>query len=347
MEYDATGAEDSNPLLSLVNVLLYHRWFIGSLAAAGAVIGLLAGLLSTRVFVSSATFLPQASDGSLAGLALAASQFGVRLPNTQNSGWGPPVYVELLRSRVLLQPIAQDTLTVPEKEGEKVAVVDLLKVKEPNPSLRLDKTILALRRVIQSQESKALNGVQLTVTTPWPSVSASIAQRLVDGVSRFNLETRKSQASAERRFVEARVQEVERSLREAEDRLQLFMQRNRTLAGSPQLGFERDRLQREVSLRQQLYTTLLQSFEEARVREVRDTPVITILEAPQIPVIPSARRSALKAALGLMGGCMLGVVLAFLLQGLRLAKRESSGTTREFFRLVNEITPGFLRRYLP
>src|SRR2546426_756151 len=107
--------------------------------------------------------------------------------------------------------------------GRRVAVMDLLAVKTSKPEERIDRTVIALGEVVKARELKTLNAVEVTVTTRWPSVSLAIANRLVSGVQRFNVETRKSQAGAERQFVEARAEEAQRALREAEDRLQVFL----------------------------------------------------------------------------------------------------------------------------
>ena len=71
-----------------------------------------------------------------------------------------------------------------------------------------------------------------------------------------------------------------------------------------------------MNLRQQVYTTLVQSFEQARISEVRDTPVITVLQAPFLPPADD-RRLVLFAALGIVLGGMAGVVLAFVVEALR------------------------------
>jgi uncharacterized protein involved in exopolysaccharide biosynthesis len=308
----------------------------------GAAIGLATGLLTTRVYMSSAKFLPQVPEGSASGLALVANQFGIRVPSS-GSGWSAPVYVELLRSRALLEPVALDTVVVAEEGGRRVALMDLLHVDAATPEQRADRAVRAVGEIVKSREVRTLGAVEITVTTRWPSVSLALAERLVRGVNQFNVETRKSQAAAERQFVEAQAVEAERALREAEDRLQGFLQRNREVS-SPQLAFEHDRLQRQVALRQQTYTSLVQNREEARIREVRDTPVITVLEAPRLPVMSEPRRSVLRGFLGGVVGVMLGALIAFLAQAVSLAQRHRGGDAQEFFNLVEEVTPRFLRR---
>ncbi|HJQ54931.1 MAG TPA: hypothetical protein VJ825_13920 [Gemmatimonadaceae bacterium] len=330
--------------LSIATLLLRSRRTIMALGFGGAAIGLVLGLLTPRTYTSGATFVPQTNEANASALALAASQMGVRLP-TQNSSWGPAVYVELLRSWALLEPLARETMVVPEEGDKRIPLMDLLKVKASNPQRRLELTVRRLSSIISAREVKALGGVELRVTTKWPSVSFAIAQQLVDGVNRFNLEKRKSQATAERQFVEAQTTDAERALRDAEDQLQEFLQRNRmTTSISSEVAFQKDRLQREVGLRQQLYTTLAQSRAEARSREVRDTPVITVLEEPRLPVVPESRRVALKTVLGGLLGGLVGMLIAFLSQGLAGARKTPDETAQEFFRLMEEATPRILRR---
>ena len=126
-----------------------------------------------------------------------------------------------------LEPIALDTVEVAEEEGRHVALMDLLEIREAlTPERRADRADRALRRIVTASEVKTLGAVKVSVTSRWPSVSVALAEQLVRGVKRFNLETRKSQA-AERQFVEVQAAEGERALRGAEDRLQVFLQRNR------------------------------------------------------------------------------------------------------------------------
>ncbi len=84
--------EDEISVFSLASVLVRWRWTIVALGVFGGVLGLARGLTSPKVYKSTATFIPQGSEGGVSGLALAASQFGIRVPSGGDA-WGPPVYV--------------------------------------------------------------------------------------------------------------------------------------------------------------------------------------------------------------------------------------------------------------
>jgi uncharacterized protein involved in exopolysaccharide biosynthesis len=341
-----SSSEDALSLLAVGSALLRYRRTIIVLALLGMGAGLAASLLARRIYSASATFIPEESSGDMtSGLALAASQFGIKVP-TGDNGWGTPVYAELLKTRALLEPIAADTLQVPEEGGRRIAVMDLLKIKGSTPALRLERAVRALRRRVSVVEDKKLGGVRLSATTPWPSVSYMVASQLVSGVNQFNLESRKTQAGAERRFVETQALQAERELTEAENRLQDFLQRNRGIgiAGSPELSLMRERLQRDVSFRRESYSSLVKSREEAKISEVRNTPVITVIEQPRVPVLAEPRHTVGKTALGGLAGAVLGIAIAFLANGFAGARTAPSDEAREFFHLVDEATPRFLRR---
>jgi hypothetical protein len=334
--------DDALSLLALGSVLLRRRRLIYTCALAGLAGGLALALLPPRVYRSSAVFQPQAAESRAANFAAMASRFGLPTPSGDGE-WNAPVYVELLRMRSMLEPLARDTLVVAELGERATAVTDLLGVKAPSQAQRVDRAVRELRRIIRSREINNIGAVEVTATTRWPSVSLALVQRLVHGVDRFNVDTRRSQAAEERAFVALQVQEAKQALQQAEHRLLEFMQSNRAIAGSPELSFEHDRLQREVSQRQQVYTMLIQSLEEARIKEVRDTPVITVLEPPRLAHEPQSRGLMLKAMLGLLSGGVLAALGAFLVFGVSHACRAQDGDALEFLALVKDAAPRFKR----
>lgn len=340
-ETGETGETDRISLLALGSVVLRWRRTIIVFGLLGGILGLTRGLSSARVYKSSATFIPQGV--SEAGVSSIASQFGLRMPSS-SGGWGPPVYVELLRSRVLLEPLATDTIMVVEEGRRRVALVDLLKINAPTEQQRIDYAVRKLAQIVRVDEDRKIDAVKVSVTTEWPSVSFTIVDKLVNSVNEFNLETRKSQATAERQFVDQQAAQAERALRDAENRARAFIEANRAITGSASLSLERDRLERDVALHQQLYTSLLQNREEARIREVRDTPVITVIEKPRVPVIGEARNSVRKAIIGGVTWGILAVLLAFLVDGVGALRRSQSREAREFFRLIDQATPALLKR---
>jgi len=302
----------------------------------GIALSLAIALLRRTTYTTTFSFLPQATqDQSRAGLASLAGQFGISLGAVSGAEQSSQLYADLLMTRGVLGPIAVDSFSVSTDSAARVPLAEFLRVGSGTPPVVADKTLRALRkRVITTSVATSTTGiVTVKVSTPSGYVSLAIAQRLLTGLTQFNLNTRQSQARAERRFTEGRLEDARTSLRGAEDDLQRFLQTNRQ-SESPALAFQRDRLQREVALRQQIVTALAQQYEENRIREVRDTPVITVIEAPTLAARPDARLRALILVLGTAAAFFVGVLTVLVRE--TWIRERTSGRDPALAGLVNE-----------
>ena len=303
------ATDESVSLLWLLAVLVRDRRIILSCMAAGIALGLAVALLRPRSYTTTFSFIPQSSqDQSRAGLAGLAQQFGISVGDLASGTPSPQLYADLLGTRAVLEPIAKDSFAV-GPDNRRKPLAEILGVGDDEPAVLVEKTLRALRKnVIGTAVATRTGMVSAQVRTRSPYVSLQIAERLLDGLSHFNLITRQSQAREERRFTEGRLEAARASLRAAEDALQRFLQVNRELAESPALLFQRDRLQREVALQQQVVTSLAQRYEENRIREVRDTPVMTIIDTPSLAARPDSRFIGLILLLGAVAGSCVGVL---------------------------------------
>ena len=306
----------------LGTTLLRSRWRIARWTILGAVLAALTVVTKPALFRASASFAPQGNDQSRAGLASLAGQFGLSLPSTGQT-LSPDYYARLLRSRSLLRRIAADTFVVAELGGRRVPFVELFEIDDPSPLRREDTAVLQLGQIVSASVVKTTGIVELSAATRWRSVSLAIVDALVAGVNEFNQRSRQVQAASERKFVEGRLAIADADLRSAENRLEAFLRGNRQFSNSPELALQRDRLQREVGQRQQVYTTLAQSYEEVRIREVRDTPVITVIEPPSAPALPEPRGRSKVVLLGIMLGGFIGMMIV--LTSDMMARRRASG----------------------
>lgn len=305
------GDPDRVSPFRLLAVVLRHRVRMLRLALVAALVTVVVTLVLPRTWTVSASFIPQArrAPSNLAGIA---AQFGVAIPVSDPSQT-PPFYVDLLKSREILGKIVDTSYTFGTPEGPVTAnVMDYLWIWEQDSARRREDGIWALRkRVIPTFDLKT-GVVDLQVSVRYPELALQITQHVLEELNRFNLVTRQSQAASEKTFTATRLAEVERALRAAEDALQHFLERNRDYRNSPLLTFEQDRLARRVSEQQELYSSLSQAYEQAKIEEVRDTPVFTILEEPELPARPDRRYMAVKALLALILGGAAGLGLGLL-----------------------------------
>jgi uncharacterized protein involved in exopolysaccharide biosynthesis len=323
-------------MFALGTPLVRNRWRIARWTLAGT---LIAGLLvfeRPALYLASASFYPQGSESLRPGLLSSLGQFGINLPSGTPSQ-SSEFYQVLLRSRVLFEAVARDTLIVEERAGARVPFLDFFEI-EGSESARIDHAVELLSGIVATPTPpRNTSLVLLTAATEWPSVSLFIVEALLDGLNTFNKNVVQGQAGAERTFVEERLRIATGALRDAEDDLEGFLQNNRQYDGSPELVFQADRLQRSIALQQEVYTTLTQRLEEVRVREVRDNPVISMVDQPFVPSLPEPRGRGVFVALGFLTGGFLGSLLGLLSDVMRRLRLEKDEEMEEFSQALREV----------
>jgi uncharacterized protein involved in exopolysaccharide biosynthesis len=241
-----------------------------------------------------------------------AQQFGFVV----GSGGGersPQFYADLVTSGEILREVVTRRFSQsPTDDGsDEVDLITYYEVVGESDEERIEKAIGALSRDVSKGTNRDTGIVSFSVTTSDPILSWGVAALILELVNDFDLTTRRSQASAERLFSGGRLAQLTIELQGAEDSLKKFLLDNRLFGNSPSLQFEHDRLQRAVGMRQELVTSLAQAFESARIEEVRNTPVITLIAPPRVPALRDPRERVRTVLVGIVMGMVLGVFLAF------------------------------------
>lgn len=316
--------EERRSLLELLTILVRHRRTLIALPLITALSALVFSLLLPRQYTVESRFVPEATGGQSARLAGLAAQFGVDIGGGENLE-SVDFYAELLESHDLLRSVVLTSFQVQTPSGGTRTgnLVELLEAKGDNEEVRTRNAVEELAELVVVRPDPAAKLVTLRTSAPWPSLAVAVNQRLLELLSEFNLERRQSRAAAERAFLESRVAEAEEDLRNAEAALERFLSENRRYAESPQLTFEYGRLERRVSLLQQLYVSLAQGYEQARVDEVRNTPVITIIDQPRGPARKTAPNVPMNVLLGLVLGGFLALTIVLVREGIQSARRRS------------------------
>lgn len=325
-------------LVSLINMVLRRRALVvwSALIVAFVFTGML--LIGPRSWTTTASFFPQGkrAGGNLSALA---AQFGVPV-GTGDANESPSFYADLVKSRAILSTVIDSGVTVPSRG--KVDLAQEYRINDSTRALRREMAIRKLGDHVGVATNVKTGVVTMRVSSESAELSASISKRLLELLNKFNLETRRGQASAERKFTEDRLALVRKDLRAAEDAKQGFLQLNRVIE-SPQLQFQQDRLERGIREQFELYTNLLKAYEQAKIDEVRDTPVITVVERPEPAARPDSRGVAARGIASLIAGFVLGAALALLLESFSAPANERNAEQDEFQRLGRATLRDLLR----
>jgi len=196
--------------------------------------------------------------------------------------------------------------------ADSAPLLDIIKVRggQGDPRRRLERVIKRLEDDISVSADIKTNLVTLDVDLQWPELSAQVANRTMDLVDAFNQQQRVTRAQAKRRFVEERLGEAQAEMQRAEDRHRAFREQNRVYRTSPTLVAEDEQLSRQVELATDLYTTLRREYETARINEVNDAPMITVVDTAVAPARPRWPRPVPLVVIALMAAGLVGLVTA-------------------------------------
>jgi uncharacterized protein involved in exopolysaccharide biosynthesis len=346
------GGGDATGLLRAANMLIRNRRPLILLPLVTGGVAAALALASPRSYEAAASFVPNgAGEGASAQIGSIAAQLGMSLVTSQ-PGQSPAFYGELLQTRGILHDAVQTRYRV--RDGSRVVTGNLVHfyglddpdtapAAGPSPA---EAAIEALKRSVSTSVSPETGVVQVKVVAEQPALAEAIAGRLIALTEDFDQNKRRTQASARRVFSEARLNESRAELRAAEGRLQGFVSHNRMFSQSALQMLEYNRLQQELLLRQQVYAALAQAYEQARIDEVKNTPVITVLESPQGAARPLSRGVVPQTGFGVLLGLAIAISLALVREKARLAASTRSPELDEFVRLRAQV-PRPLRWLVP
>lgn len=324
-------------LVTLLNVLLRHLRLLIVVPVVAVLLAVALWLVKGQDYVAASALKPQAVASNASRLAGLAAQFGISsIPGSESES--PEFYAALLTSSDLLRATAQTEYVFATDESRedttRGTLLDIYPLDEEMPAAdQLRNAVDRLRGQVSAGSDLSSGLVRLRTRAEWPELAVQINRRMIDLLHEFNVARRQTQASAEREFIESRMAEAEAEYLDAESKLRAFLESNRAITASPQLMFEQNRLQRRVTLREQIYSSLAESYEQARIDEVRNTPVVTVVDRPE----GSARKAppgllVLMAVAGVLG-LLAGTALAALLESMQRSQAESPREFAEFERL--------------
>lgn len=285
-------------------------------------------LLLTPKYEAWTSFVPETQSRGTSipvGFGNLASQFGLALGGGGASS--PRFYAEVLKSRTLRDQLlgTRFAMPLPAAPTDSASLLDILEIHDPIETTQLRAGRLWLGGATTIRVENATSIVTVRVESRSATVAAQVANMFVSLLNQFNLETRQSGAQDRRRFIEERVSGAEGELRDAEDQLQVFLEQNRQFQGSPELNFQYERLQRQVAIKQEVLTTLRRSYEEARIQEVNDAPVITVIDKAVPPDVRSSPKRRRMVLVGFVLGGLLAVLGAFALENIQRSLSDKEG----------------------
>ena len=268
--------------------------------------------------------LPQnnTSSSSFAGLA---SQFGINVPTqSQTDLSSPSLLPELLRSDVFAEKLLEEKFYTKEKDNESTLLSILTKQEQFNQYNReafiAKGTSLVKSMIVFSQDK--LSGIStLQVKASEPQFARDLANVILFELEKINLYYKNTAVNEKLKFIEIRINSVQKELNNSEKQLKRFREQNQQLS-SPSLQLESERLNREVEVQKGIYLTLKQQFELAKIDEIQQASVLQILDKPKIPLDPMNKNLVISTIISASLGLFLSIFIGFFRSYIRYSNKN-------------------------
>lgn len=327
-------------LPAMFKLLLQRRRWI--FAAVGIVALAAAAIMITTPnrYTSKAVILPSGKSDKFSTLrAMAGLAGGLDFSDDNSSNLFPVI----LQSNLVLDSVlAREYAFTFNGQSMRMTLAEYIGRDKPELSRR------ALTGMTSISTGTRTGEITLAVECEYPELSQKVVAEYLGQLERFNLYSRRSEASERVRYLAREVQAQEKALRTAEDSLEVYQSRNRNWAmtSSPPLLKELTRLKRDTEAKTQTYAYLLQEYEIARLDAQKDMPVVRILDQASLPTVKSGPHRTITVLGASAVAFMLAVIAIFGIDLVRQVRRQSNPESRrELSDLVAASFPRSRRLY--
>ena len=129
--------------------------------------------------------------------------------------------------------------------------------------------------------------IELTVTMPDPVAAAAVTQKAVDILTAYITDYKISKVKLNLKFIQGRYNDAKEQFIKSQNALAKFRDENMNINLASARSQEQ-RLQAEYDLNYDLFKSLAQQLEQAKIQVQEETPAFNVLEPVQIPIQKSA-----------------------------------------------------------
>lgn len=355
--------EEEVSVLDILLSLARNKSILIYCVIGSVVLGVVYSVLSPVEYTSTSQVVREAGEDTPrlpGGLSSLGGSFGISLGGT-GSGLSIQAFPEVLRSREVRLGVVRDTFQFPETDramtytqyvNRPPTTLDLVldyTVRLPwtlkadlgvliggtsvpagtttvdasaVPSEEEDNALEAVDRAISTSIDQETGLMTIAVTAGEPVLASALAQSFLKHFTDRVRSIRTEKVRERLKFVEQRFREAEQELETAEERLAQFLERNQNPTTAT-LQFQRDRLQRQVSFKEQLYSELQSQLTQTRLDLQRRQPVLTIVEEPVPPIKRSAPNRTLIVIIFFILGSFVGISAALLKSYISGARKNA------------------------
>ncbi|HUW93110.1 MAG TPA: Wzz/FepE/Etk N-terminal domain-containing protein [Bacteroidales bacterium] len=303
-------------LLELVRQLWAKKGFIVKITAIAMVVGLVVAFSIPREYTCTVKMAPEGAKSSITGdMSSIAAMAGINIGVGNSDGLSHMLYPDVVQSMPFItelihipannnrlspgstlynyldkgirQPWWRTVLASPFK------LIDLIRFgkdkgvdKEINPfklTKKQDEIFTGLKKRIGVSIDKKTGIITAGVTMQDPVIAAVVADSLVSKLERYVIDYRTNKARQDLDFALKIFSDSKQEYYDAQKSYARYIDNNKNVVLESVL-IEQERLKNEQVLAYNVYSSLVQQVEKAKMKVQEQTPCLTVIEPARIPV---------------------------------------------------------------
>jgi uncharacterized protein involved in exopolysaccharide biosynthesis len=323
--------ENEIDLLEIFQLIWSKKRFISIFTGIVTIIAIIYSLLATPYYKSHITIYPMGEDAgnsSLGQLQGLASTFGINMGSANST----PFYIpDIVNSRRLKKQIINNKwetevfdnpvnlITYWEIDDTtgfsiKKIITGLFKSNEQSdPYYKYqEKAIEQLSEQLSVSIDDESGLITISLLMEEPQLSADIVNFVAEKVKHYISKEVFIQSSENRQFIENRMAEAKEELSNSEVKLTDFRKEHPLALDTPDLQLQRGRFMRDIEVNQEVFITLRQQYELAKIEELKEAPIINILDEGEAAVEKTKPRRTLIVIISTILGITLSLTFVFI-----------------------------------
>jgi len=315
-------------LIEIFQLLWSKKRFISIFTGIITIIAIIYSLLATPLYKSHITIYPigeDAGNSSMGQLQGLASTFGI---NMGSANFTPFYIPDIVNSRRLKKQIINNMWEtevfdnpvnlityweIDDTTGFSIIkiITGLFKSNEQSdPYYKYqEKAIKQLSEQLSVSIDDESGLITISLFMQEPQLSADIVNFVAEKVKLYISNIVLIQSSENRQFIENRMAVAKDELSNSEVKLTDFRKEHPLALDTPDLQLQRGRLMRDIEVNQEVFITLRQQYELAKINELKETPVINVLDKGE----PPSLRTTPKRKVIVISMFMLSILFSFVI----------------------------------
>jgi uncharacterized protein involved in exopolysaccharide biosynthesis len=266
---------DANKLGILITILTF------------TIIGIIYAVTAPEMFSTKTIFVTKTGTQNSSSISNLATMAGLSL-STNSNNVDPSEYLDKV---IFDKAFLLDILNKQWNYNGKVVFIDQIWKLPNDTTVKNSEYIYEMSKINYIRNNKVLNVTKdrktgiltLVVNFSDPQLAYDINKFVILKLSEYLRNSIKSQAIEKRVFIETRIKEVKADLETSENKLLNFKERN-VITSSPKIVLEAMRLNRDVTLNQEIYIQYQKQYELASIEEKDIQTLVQVIQSPEIPI---------------------------------------------------------------